>query len=64
MRLETVINVPRIQDCQRVTASYEQWIDPKTNKTEQKVKIYVIDLYDSKGSQTTHTNQHQVDRLA
>jgi len=64
MRLETVLNVPRVQDSQMVTASYEQWVDPVTNKTEQRVKLYVLELYDAKGSATRHSNQHAIDQMA
>lgn len=61
MKLETVLNVQRVQDNQQVTTRYEQWVNPVTNKHEQRVLVYTVDLYTSKGHRQHWTNNTQVD---
>ena len=63
MRIETVNNVVTVQADKIVTARYEQWVNPVTNKHEQKVIVYTVDLYTSKGQAQTHSNGHSINQL-
>lgn len=63
MRIETALNVIRIENNQQVTTRYEQWVNPHTNKHEQRVIVYSVDLYTNKGQSETYTNGRRVDQL-
>jgi hypothetical protein len=63
MRIETALNVVNVQDNKIITTRYEQWVNPVTNKHEQKVLVYVVDLYTDKGKSATYTDQHSIDKL-
>ena len=63
MRIETALNVIRVEDNQQVTTRYEQWVNPVTNKHEQRVIVYSVDLYTNKGQAETYTNGRNVDQL-
>jgi hypothetical protein len=63
MILETVHNVVNVQNGQQVTARYEQWVNPVTNKHEQRVIVYSVDLYTNKGQAETYTSGRTVDQL-
>ena len=63
MILETVHNVHNVQNGQQVTARYEQWVNPVTNKHEQRVIVYSVDLYTNKGQAETYTSGHSINQL-
>ena len=64
MRIETVHNVVNVQANKIITTRYEQWVNPQTNKHEQRVLVYVVDLYSKQGQAQTYTNGHTVNQLA
>lgn len=64
MRIETALNVQRLTNNQIITTRYEQWVDPKTLKHEQRVEVYVLDLYTSRGKHQTYTNNNSIDVIA
>jgi hypothetical protein len=63
MQIETVNNVVNVQADKIVTARYEQWVNPQTNKHELKVIVYSVDLYTKQGTAATYTSQHTIDKL-
>ena len=63
MQIETVSNVVNVQADKIQTARYEQWVNPATNKHEQRVIVYSVDLYTRQGTAATYTSQHVIDTL-
>jgi hypothetical protein len=64
MKIETALNVVNVQDNKIITTRYEQWVNPVNNKPEQRVLVYVVDLYSKQGQAQTYTNGHTVNQLA
>jgi hypothetical protein len=63
MQIETINSVVNVQADKIVTARYEQWVNPATNKHEHRVIVYTVDLYTKQGQAETHNNQHSINQL-
>jgi hypothetical protein len=63
MKIETAHNVVNVQQDKIITTRYEQWVNPATNKHEQRVLVYTVDLYTKQGQAQTHSNQHSINQL-
>jgi hypothetical protein len=63
MQIETVSNVVNVQADKIQTRRYEQWVNPATNKHEQRLIVYTVDLYTKQGTAETHNNQHSINQL-
>lgn len=63
MRIETALSVINIRNSEQVTTRYEQWVDDATGKHEQRIEVYVVELYNASGQIKPWTN-NKLDILA
>lgn len=61
MYIESALTVHTIVNNTQTATEYQQWVNPKTHKHEQRIEVHLVHLYTSKGQLNTYTNKHELD---